>query len=51
MKIVTINTKLLKRFTVDPQFLHKAKRPCVLIIRLKYKGHNYHFASKSGNKA
>lgn len=44
MKVVAVNTKLLKMFTKDPEFLCKAKRPCVLIIRLKYKGRNYKFA-------
>lgn len=44
MKIVTVNTKLLKAYTQDPEFLHNAKRPCVLIMRLKYKGHHHKFA-------
>ena len=35
---------MLFRSTKDPEFLCKAKRPCVLIARLKYKDHNYQFA-------
>ena len=44
MRIVTINTKLYKKYKDDKELLHNAKRPCVVVIRLKYKGHNYDFA-------
>ena len=44
MKLVTIKSSALKQYTTDPEMLHKAKRPCVLIIRLKYKGRRYDFA-------
>ena len=44
MKLVTIDKKLYKKFPDDKELLHKAERPCVLVIRLKYKGHNYDFA-------
>lgn len=44
MKIVTINQTLLKEFQKDPEVLKKTARPCVLIIRLKYKGVNRSFA-------
>ena len=44
MKIVTIQRKYLKRYTVDPEMLQKAGRPCALIIKLKYRGHRYDFA-------
>lgn len=44
MKIVTINQTLLKEYQNDPEVLRKTARPCVLIIRLKYKGVNRSFA-------
>lgn len=44
MKIVTVNQTLLKEFQKDPEVLRKTARPCVLIIRLKYKGVNRSFA-------
>lgn len=44
MKIVTINKKLLTKFSGDPEILQKSGRPCVLVIRLKYKGRNQDFA-------
>ena len=44
MKIVTINKALLAEFQKDPEVLQKTSRPCVLIIRLKYKGLNRMFA-------
>ena len=44
MKLVTINSAVLKEYTADKEMLQKAKRPCVLIMRLKYKGRNYDFA-------
>ena len=44
MKIVTINKALLTEFQKDPEVLQKTSRPCVLIIRLKYKGINRMFA-------
>jgi hypothetical protein len=44
MKIVTINKTLLTAFQEDPEVLRKTARPCVLIIRLKYKGQNRSFA-------
>lgn len=44
MKIVSINQALLKAFQKDPEVLRKTSRPCVLIIRLKYKGTNRSFA-------
>ena len=44
MKLVTIDTKLYKKFQNDTELLHNAKRPCVVVIKLKYKGHNYDFA-------
>lgn len=44
MKIVTLKTCKLISYKKDPEFLSKAKRPCVLVVRLKYKGKNYNFA-------
>ena len=44
MKLVTLNKKDLKKYTIDPEMLQKAGRPCVLIVKLRYKGHRYDFA-------
>ena len=44
MKIVSISSELLKKYSGDPEILQKTGRPCVLIIRLKYKGANQDFA-------
>ena len=44
MKLVSLDAKELKKYTVDPEMLQKAKRPCALIIKLKYKGSFYDFA-------
>ena len=44
MKIVSIHQSLLNKYANDPELLAKPGRPCVLIIRLKYKGHSYDFA-------
>lgn len=44
MKLVTINADLLKRYSVDPEVLHKTGRPCVWVVRLKYKGKRHDFA-------
>lgn len=44
MKIVSLDAKELKKYTIDPEMLQKAKRPCALIVKLKYKGIFYDFA-------
>lgn len=44
MRLVTIKSEKLKAYKVDPEMLQKSKRPCVLIIQLKYKGKRYDFA-------
>lgn len=44
MIIVTLRSSDLKAYSVDPEMLQKSGRPCVLIIRLKYKGKRYDFA-------
>lgn len=44
MRIVTIRSSSLQKYKVDKEMLQKAKRPCVLIIRLPYKGKRYDFA-------
>ncbi len=44
MKLVTINAALLNKFKNDPEVLYKGKRPYVLVLRLKYKGKQHHFA-------
>ena len=44
MKLVTIKTESLESYAVDTEMLRKAKRPCVLIMHLSYKGHRYDFA-------
>ena len=38
MKIVTIDKSLMLKYAGDPEILQKDNRPCVLIVRLKYKG-------------
>lgn len=44
MKLVTIRTDLLDKYSCDCEVLSKSKRPYVLIIRLAYKGHFHNFA-------
>jgi len=44
MKLISLDSKELKKYAVDPEMLQKAKRPCALIIQLKYKGHRHDFA-------
>ena len=44
MKIVTIDKSLMLKYAGDPEILQKDNRPCVLIVRLKYKGKNQDFA-------
>lgn len=44
MKIVSISQELLDKYNNDSEMLQKVGRPCVLVIRLKYKGRNQNFA-------
>lgn len=44
MKLVSIDEKLIEKFKLDNEVLHKKGRPYVLVIRLKYKGNNQDFA-------
>lgn len=44
MKIVTIKASLLQAFEEDPEVLRKTTRPCVLVVRLKYRERNRSFA-------
>lgn len=44
MKIVTVDKRLYKKYKDDKELLHNAERPCVIILKLKYKGRNYDFA-------
>ena len=44
MRLVSLDKNELKKYTVDPEMLQKSKRPCALIIRLKYEGARYDFA-------
>lgn len=44
MRIVTISEELLNVYYEDEQVLRKQTRPCVLIVRLKYKGEYHTFA-------
>lgn len=44
MRLVSLDKKELKKYSKDPEMLQKSKRPCALIIKLKYKGSNYDFA-------
>lgn len=44
MKLVSIHQDLLARYQNDKEVMIKAKRPYVLVIKLKYKGKNQDFA-------
>lgn len=44
MRLVTIKSQQLKIFAADPEMLKKARRPCVLIMQLMYKGRRHMFA-------
>ena len=44
MRLVTIDSSVLKKYCEDTEMLHKAKRPSALIVKLTYKGHRYSFA-------
>lgn len=44
MRIVSIKSELLSAYSKDNEVLKKSGRPCVLVIRLKYKGKNRDFA-------
>ena len=44
MKLIALDQRQLKKYTVDTEMLQKAHRPCALIIQLNYKGHRYDFA-------
>lgn len=44
MKLVTLKKTDLQKYTIDPEMLQKAGRPCALIVRLKYKGRRIDFA-------
>lgn len=44
MRLVTIDKKVLKGYSADPEMLQKADRPCALIVKLIYNGHRYDFA-------
>ena len=44
MRLVTINPILVNLFSEDTEMLSNNRRPCALIIRLKYKQRNYQFA-------
>lgn len=44
MKLVSLDQKQLSKYTIDPEMLQKAQRPCALIIQLKYKGRRQDFA-------
>lgn len=44
MKLVTLKSDTLKNYRQDKEMLQKAKRPCVLVISLKYKGIRHSFA-------
>jgi hypothetical protein len=44
MKLVSIRPALLDKYRGDPEVLRKAGRPCVLVLRLKYKGTHDTFA-------
>lgn len=44
MRLVTLNSKVLKHYLKDPEMLRDARRPSVLVIRMTYKGKRYDFA-------
>ena len=44
MRLITIDSKCLKSYTVDPEMLQKSSRPYALIVQLRYRGHRYDFA-------
>ena len=44
MKIVKIKSSLIKKYSEDTEMLHKEDRPCVLVVRLKYKNKSHDFA-------
>ena len=44
MRLVSIPKDKLKNYTIDPEMLQKADRPCALIMRLTFCGHKYDFA-------
>ena len=44
MRLTSISPALLDVYALDPEVMHKAGRPHVLVVRLKYKGHNRDFA-------
>lgn len=44
MKIVSVHDSLLEQYRIDPEVLKKSGRPCVLVIRLKYREKNMDFA-------
>lgn len=44
MRLVTLKKNDLQKYTIDPEMLQKAGRPCVLIVKLKYKGKRIDFA-------
>ena len=44
MKIVSIHNTLLSMYSADSEVLTKAGRPCVLLVRLRYKEKTYDFA-------
>lgn len=44
MRLVTIKADELKKYLIDPEMLRKAKRPCVLIVKLIYRRKRYSFA-------
>ena len=44
MRLVSISPVLLDAYSFDREVMHKAGRPYVLVVRLKYKGSNRDFA-------
>ena len=44
MKLVSLYSRDLQTYTIDSEMLKKSHRPCVLILRLKYKGARIDFA-------
>lgn len=44
MRLIALDYHQLSKYTVDPEMMQKAHRPCALLLRLTYKGYRYDFA-------
>lgn len=44
MRLVSVHSSDVNKMLADKEMLRKASRPCVLVIKLRYKGARYDFA-------